>query len=278
MRIIINSFNYILVKYLSPDISSFAVTITRVFITSIIILIFFRKHLIWKRQHIIQSLYLAFLGVILNQTLFISGGSLTLPAHTSVIYSTLPLLIYIFSIILKEDFFSLNKIIGIIIAFSGIFFIMYEKGLNIKSDFLIGDIMIFTGAVSFSIYTVFGKRQKLFKSPETMTLNALFFGGVIYSLVGFPIFHKDFSLKILELKNISVIIYFAVFTSIISHVLWNKVVKDFDASIASLIQNLQIVVTTVFAMYLFDFSPGILFVFGTVLTFSGILIASKKTH
>jgi len=218
---------------------------------------------------------LAFLGVILNQTLFISGGSITIPAHTSVIYSTMPLLIYIISLFLKDEEFSLKRIFGILIAFTGIFLILYEKGFDIKGKYLIGDITIFLGAISFSLYTVFGKRQKIFKSPTVMTLNALFFGGILYTIIGFPLFYKDFSIKLFEIKNISIILYFAIFTSIISHILWNKVVKDFNASLASLIQNLQIIVTTLLTMYLLDFKPGILFLIGSILTFLGIFIASK---
>ena len=276
VRLTINSFNFIIVKYLSTGLNPLHVNTLRAIFTFLLIFIFFRKRLLFNKEAIKTSILLGILSVGLNQTLFVLGGSMTVSPHMAVIYSSIPIIIYMLSIFYRLERPSIYRIIGILAGFSGIVMIISEKGLNFNNELFKGDLVILCGAFAWSFYTIYTKKQSFFKNSTTLTLNTLFMGGILYSIFGVPFFFYTYDPMIFKLSNILIILYFASVTSILSYIIWNFVIRGMDASLASLVQSGQVIMTTLLSIFIFDYVPGIRFFLGAVIAILAIVLTQIK--
>ncbi|PLX19672.1 MAG: hypothetical protein C0601_01195 [Candidatus Muiribacterium halophilum] len=276
VRLTINSFNFIIVKYLSPELNPLHINTLRAIFTFLLIFIFFRKRLVFKKEAIKTSMLLGILSVGLNQTLFVLGGTMTVSPHMAVIYSSIPIIIYMFSIFYKLEKALISRIIGIFAGFSGIVLIISEKGLNFDNELFKGDLVILCGAFAWSFYTIYTKKQKFFKNSTTLTLNTLFMGGLLYSVFGVPFFVFSYDPIIFKMSNMLIIFYFASITSILSYIIWNFVINGMDASLASLVQSGQVIMTTLLSIVIFDYEPGIRFYIGASVALIAIVLTQIK--
>jgi len=272
VRLSINSFNFIIVKYLSAGLNPLHINTLRAIFTFLLIFIFFRKRLVFKKEAIKTSVLLGILSVGLNQTLFVLGGSMTVSSHMAVIYSSIPVIIYMLSIFYRLEKALLYKIIGVLAGFSGIVLIISEKGLNFNNELFKGDLVILSGAFAWSFYTIYTKKQNFFKNSTTLTLNTLFMGGVVYSIFGVPFFLCTFDPLLFNPSNILIILYFASVTSILSYIIWNFVIRGMDASLASLVQSGQVIMTTFLSIFIFDYVPGARFYIGAMIALCAIVL------
>ncbi len=271
-RALINSVNFIVIKTMDSDLPASHITILRAMISSAFIFIFFRNKLRFELRYLKIAVPLGILGVVMNQTFFAAGGRMTIPPHTSVIYSLIPIIIYSLSVLLGLEIFSLRKVSGIIIGFVGIFLIIYEKGIDMSSAHLKGDLIILAGAFTWSFFTLFSRNQKVFRDSVSLTMNTLFYGGIIYTLGGIYFLTCDFRQNILDPVNIFPIIYFALVTSVFSYLIWNFAIRRISPATASLVQTLQIIITTVITFFYTRYKPGTLFYLGSCTVITGLFL------
>ncbi len=96
-------------------------------------------------------------GVSLNMTLFFEGLALTEPFHAALIMLTTPILVMVFSTLFLGRRFGWYKVAGLILGVSGaLILISSDAGTSsdIAPNILLGDLLIFLNATSYSIYLV----------------------------------------------------------------------------------------------------------------------------
>lgn len=118
-------------------------------------------------------------GVAVNQISFFTGLNLTTPISASIINTTIPVMILIFShFILKERITGI-KVLGIMLGAIGALMIIVSAGVgDIRLNALLGNFMILTGATSWSIYLVLVK-PLMRKYNSLTTMKWMFFFGFI---------------------------------------------------------------------------------------------------
>ena len=94
-------------------------------------------------------------GVGLNQMLFFSGLSLTLPIHAALIMMSTPLLITVLSVFMLRERISKMRAVGLIAGVSGAFLLMSAgKELTVTGSSLLGDLLVLGNATCYAIYLV----------------------------------------------------------------------------------------------------------------------------
>ena len=124
-------------------------------------------------------------GVAINQLLFISGLEFTTPIHAALIMTIIPIPVLITSSILLKEKITSRKILGIVLgAIGAIILISYNQQIDLKSEQLLGDLMILVNATSYGIYLVLVKKLLIKYHPITVITWVFTFGFILVTPVG----------------------------------------------------------------------------------------------
>lgn len=97
------------------------------------------------------------LGVATNQLLFFHGLNLTSPIDASIIITSIPVMVLVFSALVLKEKITTSKLIGLGIGGLGaVLLVWYGKNSGGTSS-LLGNVFIFINACSYALYLVFVK-------------------------------------------------------------------------------------------------------------------------
>ncbi|MGB6267904.1 MAG: DMT family transporter [Olleya sp.] len=121
--------------------------------------------------------FAAFFGVEANMLLFFKCLEYTTPIHASVIMITAPIIVLILSSFYLQEKITNIKVLGIIFGFAGAAVLsIYGKSVNPADHVLLGNIMVFLNATSYSIYIIVVKKLTTKYHPLTFIKWLFLFG------------------------------------------------------------------------------------------------------
>ena len=214
---------------------------------------------------------LGLICVPVNQGLFLWGLSYTSPTHGALLYSTLPVFVFLLAHFYLKEEFKWQKIFGIGLAFAGVTYIMLEKGLKFETQYLFGDFLIMLAVLAWAAYTVLGKPYVTKYGPPFLTFAAVAIGTAVFLPFGIiPAVQYDWGS--VSTKALFSLGYIAFLTSGIAYILWYYALSKMEASRVAVVNNFQPVVTAMlsFAFYGERFSLG--FVMAGLVVLAGILL------
>jgi drug/metabolite transporter (DMT)-like permease len=121
-----------------------------------------------ERKDLFKLALCGLLGVAANQLLFFHGLNLTSPIDASIIITSIPVMVLIFSAFILKEKITKNKLLGITIGGIGaVLLVWYGKSSGGTSSML-GNLFIFINACSYALYLVFVK--PLMKKYNSITV------------------------------------------------------------------------------------------------------------
>ena len=108
------------------------------------------------------------LGVATNQLLFFHGLNLTSPIDASIIITSIPVMVLIFSAIILKEKITSNKILGLIIGGIGAVLLISYGNKSGGTSSILGNLFIFLNACSYGLYLVIVK--PLMKKYNSLTV------------------------------------------------------------------------------------------------------------
>ena len=176
-----------------------------------------------KRDFIPLSI-LALTGVTLIYIFQFYSMKYTSASVGSIIMNTSVIFMAFFSAIVFKEKIGARKIVGIFLAFFGLFITLSKCSLDIlrfDAQELFGDALMIASAICWAIYSTYGK--KMLQSYSPMVSTTIVFGLGAFYLVPFAIFESPLSVipKITWLGWAS-ILYLSLFCSVFGYVLWNR--------------------------------------------------------
>lgn len=177
---------------------------------------------------------------------------------------------------------SLKKIIGIFIGFIGAILVIVHPVLNgftFHTGSFKGNILIFIGAILYSLYIVLSKRLQQKYSASYIT--AMFI--IITAVTSLILSVSDFFLHPMWWKTISIqVIYSLIAVSSIGTVgyyyLYQYAIKKGGPVAASMIQYLTPATTFIFAFVMLQEQLTSWFIFGALLTLFGAWLVTNKQN
>lgn len=173
-----------------------------------------------KRDYFILFL-IAFFGTFLYRILFFYGLKFTNASEAGIVSSTLPAVFAITSFILLKEKIKSNQIKGIIFSVLGIFFININDkiiltGLLLK---IFGNFLVFLSVIMGALFSVLSKFLSKKVTPIIISSVSTFFSTLLLlPLLVYDGFQFNFSL--LTPASFLLILYYGVFVSVISFLLW----------------------------------------------------------
>ncbi|SDW23079.1 Permease of the drug/metabolite transporter (DMT) superfamily [Lutibacter oricola] len=121
------------------------------------------------------------LGIAINQLLYFHGLSKTSPIDASIIYTSVPVLVLIFSYFLLKEKITKTKILGIIIGGAGALLLILYGNKNEGTSTLLGNGLIFSNAIFYAFYLVYAKPLMKKYHPITV-ISWVFLIGFIFMI------------------------------------------------------------------------------------------------
>ena len=227
-----------------------------------------------------------------NYKLFIILGVTSITIFNSIVYyslnftqvisgvlmiSTIPVMIMLFSSILKIEKTNIFQIIGVIFSFAGVIMIITKADIQILKnlDFNKGDITMVVAMFSWALYSALLKRQK-YEISQISLLQVVITFGLLFLIPIYFIEYQIGSRIILEKPFILILSYVVLFPGLASFLLWIKGISLIGANRSGVFLHLMPILSAIMAMIFFNEKFMFYHMLGACFIITGILLSNKK--
>ncbi len=240
-------------------------------VISIFIFILVRKrikHLRLNRIEIIKAAGIGIINPFIYYNVLFKAYDILPAQEAQPLNYTWPIVLAIFSFIFLKDKISFYTIIGIVIAFIGVF-IISTRGNPLSFSFSnpLGDILAIGSSIIWASYWIINIRNK---DNYDIKLFYYFAFGTIYILIQMLVFGK---LEMISMKNIMICAYIGAFEMGVAFILWINILKRVKNR-GSVILTIYIIpfLSLVFIQLIVKETIRAYSVFGLTLIIAGIII------
>lgn len=222
-------------------------------------------------------LLLGFINIPVNQVLYIVGLRYTIAPNAALAYAMTPVFVLLISVVWHKERVTLQKIMGIVIALVGVLLVLFEKGLNFHSEYVLGNVLEFFAAFTWALYSVVGRSVSLkYGAMQGVTMSMV---------VGLLLYAPLYPLLRLFIPAIEQpvtpalwgeITYLALVATNASFFLWFYAMTKVDASKVAVFMNLQPIIATLITMVLWGTMPTPIFLIGGSIVILGVIITQRQ--
>lgn len=224
------------------------------------------------RGDAIKFTQLSLLGVALNQILFITGLSMTTVSHSALLIGLGPIYVLILAWFQGLETVGPQKVVGMLLAFSGVAVLGTEHGFSLKSGTLAGDLLTMCGSLAFSFYVVMAK--KVARKYNSIEVNFYLYLAAAILIV--PVTMRQGALLdwgAVSWKAWGALGYTAAFASVAAYLIYFWALKHVTASRIAAFSYLLPVMATSFGIFLLGEHPSMQLMIGGALVLVGVYLA-----
>ena len=280
VTVIFWAFAFPFIKIGLEELSPVNLTIMRLLIVCIVFLIILtikpKKFSKLQKRDILPIFLLGFLGVIVYHLGLNYGEQYISPGAASLIIATIPIFVIILAAVFLEEKITLKIVAGVVFSLIGVAIISIagKPGISIEGEYLSGALAVLIAALMGAGYTIAGKRMLQRYSALSLTAYAMLFGSLgLIPFVRGSLFDEVVEMSI---NGWLVVIFLAVFSTVIGYVLWYVLLEIKKAYELSVYLYFIPVLSTIISYILFRESITWLFVFGGALVILGLIIVNKQ--
>jgi drug/metabolite transporter (DMT)-like permease len=270
------------IAYLS-DLTPFKLGFFRWLLAMLILLPFTYSAIIrnynYYKKNILLMTFLGFLAVTVFNSLTYISLQTTLIINSTLMASIAPVLMIGFSWLIFKTKTTTLQFAGIFLSLLGAFSIILKGNINnlFNLDFTSGDVWMFTAVVSWCLYSVLLKKIdnsiSQLASLEVMVILGLVFIFPLYII-------ENYNTSFMPTQKIDylIIVYVAIFASIIAFFSWNKGVSLIGPNRSSLFLHLIPVFSSIWAVSFLNEKFSFFHFIGIIFILSGIILSNIKKH
>jgi drug/metabolite transporter (DMT)-like permease len=274
---IIYGLNYSIAKAVMPEsIKPFALVSFRSACTASL---FWITSLFMRKDPVVGKylLYLfacSFFGVVINQTLFLLGLSMTSPINSSILLSTNPIFAFVFAAIILKEKITILRGFGLTLGFIGVLILILQNGTpDMASTTFLGDMFTLVNTISWAFYTVIIKRMLDKYHPVTVMKWTFLFGLLTNIPVGYHQWSKmDWSA--ISLNGWLGIGFVVVFATFLGYLLIIFGLRRLSPTIVSTYTYTQPIIAAYVASFLGQDHIDLVMILSALLIFSGVFVVS----
>lgn len=268
------------IAYLS-DLTPFKLGFFRWLLAMLILLPFTYSEIIrnynYYKKNILLMTFLGFLAVTVFNSLTYISLQTTLIINSTLMASIAPVLMIGFSWLIFKTKTTILQFTGIFLSLLGAFSIILKGNINnlFNLYFTSGDVWMFTAVVSWCLYSVLLKKIdnsiSQLASLQVMVILGLLFIFPLYII-------ENYNTSFLPTQKIDfvIIIYVAIFASIIAFFSWNKGVSIIGPNRSSLFLHLIPVFSSIWAVSFLNEKFSFFHFIGIIFILSGIILSNIK--
>ena len=250
----------------TQNIDAFSFTFLRIFSGTVLLLcIYFYKNknlkLSFKKNWI--SSFMLFLYAICFSYSYINMFA---GIGTLILFAVVQISMILIALFYKEKL-TINKILGVIVAFGGLAFLLYPKE-DFSISFFHTFLMVISG-IAWAVYSVIGK------SSTNALLNTTdnFFKATIFAIIFMLFFINEFKF---DLYTSFLAILSGSITSGLGYLIWYEVLPKIQITTASVLQLIVPILAIFLSVIILDEKFSLELAISTFIILFGIFLALKK--
>ncbi len=270
--------NSVTAKIAMKEIDPMALVFIRIVSAAIILFIlqkfFIREKIQSARDYFLLAFFSLF-GITINQVLFLKGLALTTAINATILVTTIPVATIAVALILRKEAASVRKILGTILSFVGVFFLLGTERIDFRNDYFVGNLFVFLNAVSFGIYLVISRNLLRRYHPATVTAWTFIFGAIGVFPFGIQqVMATDFFS--ISPAGWWCITFLIIFSSVIVYYINNWALQRTSSSTVAVYIYVQPIIATLISTLMMGEDLRWQTVFASLLIFAGVFIVSLK--
>ena len=217
---------------------------------------------------------LGVLGLLISTQLSYIGYVYTTAANAAILQAATPVLVALGARIFLGERLRRRQQAGVALSALGVLVVVTDGRLILLrvEELRAGDFITMIGLVSWTAYTLYGKRVVLTHSPALTTTAAYVAGTsllVAEALLTAPLAPRP----VMTLRAWLVVLYHAFFGAV-AHIWWYRAVERVGASRAAVFMNVTPIVGIVMATTLLSEPVGVWEMLGTLLVLGGVALTT----
>jgi drug/metabolite transporter (DMT)-like permease len=214
-------------------------------------------------------------GVVLNQTSFVYGLSMTSPVDASIVVSLTPIVTMIFSAIFIKEPITLKKVVGVLIGCSGALILIMSSNSSSSNSSWVGNLICFVSCLSYGLYLTAFKPLIQRNHPITLMKWMFLFGTILSTPFTFShLYSIEYSQITWEVTlKITYVILGATFLTYLLIPIGQTRIRP---TTLSMYNYLQPIVTTILSVVMGLGIFGLKQSLATVLVFLGVYIVTQS--
>ncbi|MDH5199224.1 MAG: DMT family transporter, partial [Gemmatimonadota bacterium] len=223
------------------------------------------------RADLLRFVVCAWLGVALNQGLFLVGLSRSTPVNAALVMALIPVFTFVIAAALRQEAFSGLRLLGVLIALMGLLPLLFTDGLHSLGRYGVGNLFMVANALSYSFYLVLTKPLTRRYPPIVIIA-----WSYVFSLVALPVFVPGQRLVPGTMPAWWGIAYIVAFPTIIAYLLNVFALGRVRASTTAVYIYAQPLVTGTAAWFLFGEQPTHAMALAAGALFIGIWLVARR--
>ena len=256
---------------------------SRLLIASIVLLGFVL--IVFKKINIDLSnwryyFFMSIVGIV-APFLLISYGQIGIDSSLAgILMSTMPISTLILShFFLDDENMTKKKLIGFLVAFTGIIILIMPDKNIIENNFIDGiysELMVISGAILYSFAAVYGKRFKI-TNPLNASTGVILYSAVImsiYIMLNFDLTPHSYG----DYKHITAVVILGVFCTAIATIIYFQILQSSGATFISIMNYLIPVWAILFGVIFFNEDVSWNYLVGLIIVILGIQLSQTKRN
>ncbi|MGF1692074.1 DMT family transporter [Photobacterium kagoshimensis] len=254
-----------------------AISFYRWFFAMLVLTPFMAKS-VWKARKTItpylpKIAFLAFLGMVLNQSLGYFAAETTTATNMALIVSLVPLISMFISVPLLNSRLTPLAIVGAVLSLAGLILMLSHGDLSVLVNQGInkGDMLVLLAAFVYALYCVLLKRWQM----PLSNWQSVYSQGVLAVMMLTPLLLTSERMAITP-EALPLIMYAAIPASVFAPWCWLQGIQRLGADRTAMFMNLMPVMTALIASVMLNEQLAIYHYIGGIMVLSGVAMAQKK--
>ncbi len=268
--------NFVSLKVLYRDMTPPAVSLVRfaaMYLLMVLLCKFRGESLRPKQGDLLPILGTGFMWMGVYMVVFYEGLNLTSPAEGAIILATAPVFTYLLAVMLKQEKFTLQALLGAFVAFMGVSIVIGAGAASGAHGSLAGNLLMLFSALLWAIAVVM-TRPFLAKYSPTQTVTMSMPGALIV-LIPYgarAVIHTDF----VHISPFGWLMFaqVAVLSGVIAFSCFNEGIRQVGASVATLYQFFVPPMAALFSWWILGTTLKPIQAVGVGVVIAGVAIAS----
>lgn len=232
-----------------------------------------RRRVRWTAREVLLLAALGFFGIAMNQVFFVLGMGSTSVAHAGILIALTPVQVLLLAALVGQEHLTKRKVAGLAIALSGVAILQLTHEA-VRAPSVAGDILILLCGSALAAYTVFGKEVTTRHDSVTMNTFAYVSGAILLA----PVLlwnTRHFSWSAVPASAWLSVAYMAIFSSVISYIIYNYALSYVAATRVSAFSYLQPFLATLMAIPILGEHVSLPLAAGGALVLAGVWLTER---